>query len=129
MEISIPQDCGNAPRKQFIADFNIAFAKGDVQFLSTCFADDAVWNLIGDKQLSGKENIMKALTEMAGYVAQSIEVKTIITHGKTAAAEGSLSFGEGNVIAYCDTYEFVSAGNNLIKTLNSYIVELKPTKS
>ena len=129
MKISLPEDCGNAPRKRFIADFNIAFANGDMEFLTNCFAENAVWEMVGDKTIEGLENIISSLKEMADYRAESLELKSVITHGKLAAAEGTLSFGEENTIAFCDTYEFTSAGKNKIKRLNSYIVELNKSKS
>ena len=45
--ISSP-DCGNSPKMELLKEFNIAFAKGDVKFITESVTDDIVWNIIGD---------------------------------------------------------------------------------
>lgn len=32
-KINIPFDCGNSPKREFIKQFNIAFAKGNADFI------------------------------------------------------------------------------------------------
>jgi hypothetical protein len=39
-KITVKAGYGNAPRKLFLKDFNIAFAKGDIDFMTTNLADD-----------------------------------------------------------------------------------------
>jgi len=50
-KIEIPSDCGNAPRKLFLRDLNIAFAKGDSGFVTANIHTRIAWNIVGQKAL------------------------------------------------------------------------------
>lgn len=56
--ISSP-NCGNSPKMEFLKDFNIAFAKGNLEIIADSVTDDIVWNIIGDRKIEGKENFMQ----------------------------------------------------------------------
>ena len=56
--ISSP-NCGNSPKMEFIKQFNIAFAEGNVAFLTENVTDDIIWNITGDQKIEG----IKAFTE------------------------------------------------------------------
>jgi ketosteroid isomerase-like protein len=56
-KVTISEDCENAPKKEFIKDFNIAFAKEDIDYILDCFADDAHWEMVGAQSWDGKEEI------------------------------------------------------------------------
>jgi len=48
-------NCGNSPKMEFLKQFNIAFAEGNIRFLTESVTDDLVWNIIGDKKLRVKK--------------------------------------------------------------------------
>ena len=56
-------NCGNSPKMEFIKQFNIAFAKGDVAFLTENVTEDIVWIMIGDQKIEG----IKAFTAEWNY--------------------------------------------------------------
>lgn len=68
---------------------------------------------------------MKAeLEALSAYVAQEITIETIITHGREASANGTLTFSREESAAFCDVYHFVNTKHNVIKYLKSYSIQL-----
>lgn len=125
-KITISEDCGNAPKKQLIKDFNIAFAKGDTATILNYFADDIHWEMIGGDTWDGKEAVKAALKTMNGGEASELIIDNIVSHGDRCAANGSISYPDGSTIAYCDMYTFSGhAPDAKIKTLIAYAIELK----
>jgi hypothetical protein len=57
-------NCGNSPKMQFLKEFNIAFAKGNVELITESVTDDIVWNIIGDRKIEGKEKFTEELEKM-----------------------------------------------------------------
>lgn len=55
-KITVIPDCGNAPKKEFLKDFNIAFATGEADFIIQHVSDNIVWSIYGDKDIIGKED-------------------------------------------------------------------------
>ena len=125
MKLSIPEDCGNAPRKEFIRDFNIAFGENDTEKILSFMSDDIVWDMIGYKKVAGKEAVRKELESNGLGVATELLLSRIITHGDTAAANGVMKFAK-TTMAFCDVYEFTGHNKNAkIKELTSYGIEQK----
>lgn len=60
-KIASSPNCENSPKMEFLKDFNIAFAKGNMEFLIENVTDKIVWNIIGDKKIEGKENYVEEL--------------------------------------------------------------------
>jgi hypothetical protein len=125
VKIVVPEDCGNAPKKVFIRDFNIAFAESKNEKILEFMADNITWNMVGNKIIEGKENVRKELESMDLGVAEELILHTVVTHGDTAAADGIMKFKD-TAIAFCDMYEFTGHDKNAkIKELTSYGIELK----
>ena len=61
LKIICIDDCGNAPKKYFLKEFNIAFAKNDMVFIIDNITDNFQWNIIGKKLIKGKENFVEIL--------------------------------------------------------------------
>ena len=47
MELHIPPDCGNAPKKVMVRDLTVLFASYQVPEAMAHMADDVVWTLVG----------------------------------------------------------------------------------
>lgn len=124
LETHIPADCGNAPKKKLLADFNIAFANGQVEEIASHLTDDIIWEMVGDKTVKGIAEVRVLLEEMAHYKAKELHIHQLITHGKDASARGELRF-ENERIAFADFYEFSSAGSKKIKRLISYAMSFR----
>ena len=122
MEVEAPKDCGNAPRKQLLLDFNVALAEADVEALLEWVDDDITWTLIGNEAVEGKLDFAKALSGSGLKVAR-LKIASVITHGPEAAVEGELEMENGFRMAFCDVYRFTSAGSKAkISSITAYVV-------
>lgn len=123
-KISVGTDCGNSPKMQFLKEFNIAFAKGDVDFLINNVAPDITWDIVGDKVIAGKEEYAKAMHEMKPYTPDELIIDKIITHGKFGAVNGVMKMNDGKSYAFSDFYEFKSHTSKLLKSMTSYVIKV-----
>lgn len=57
-EVTVSGDCGNSPKNVFVQELTIALAKGDTKFILKNVTDDVRWNVVGDKVMEGKENLV-----------------------------------------------------------------------
>ncbi|MDD7887684.1 nuclear transport factor 2 family protein [Flavivirga sp. 57AJ16] len=121
-KITIPEGCGNSPRQTFLKEFHTAFAKGNAEFIIDHVSEDIVWLIYGNKKLAGKDAFAKEVHSMKKYVADEMVLHNIITHGRTASANGEIRMS-GKVYAFCDVYRFTGSKGNVIKEIQSYILE------
>ncbi|MGM7702383.1 hypothetical protein ACSVDE_11710 [Pseudalkalibacillus sp. Hm43] len=122
-----PDSCGNSPKGKLIKEITIAFAKRDLDSLSDYISDGFTWEIVGENKINGRENCYNQLCKMnKDRQVLQIEIKSIITHGREGAVNGSLILDNSKEISFCDIYQFTSAGkNSKIKVLTSYNIELK----
>lgn len=121
--ISSP-NCGNSPKMEFIKQFNIAFAVGDVGFITESVTNQIVWNMIGDKEIKGKENFEEELKKMQGEKASELALDQILSHGKEGAANGIIKMQNGKRYAFSDFYVFQDAKGTKLKSITSYVIEI-----
>ena len=121
-KITVQPDCGNAPRKEFLKNFNVAFATGDTDFIVEHVSDDILWTIHGDKHTHGKKAFTREVNIMKEYTADGLIIYTIITHGREAALNGEMKMGD-TTYTFCDVYRFTDTKNNIIKELNSYVIK------
>ncbi len=112
--------------QKMLLAFNEAFAKSDITFIEGRVTDDIRWHMIGDRIIDGKEQFLEALQDMAMDEPMKLTVDHIITHGKSAAVNGTMTVpGSGTVVAFCDIYTFNGFKNPKIKEMTSYGIEVK----
>ncbi len=117
------EDCGNAPKKAILRDFNIAIANKDLDYLLEWISDDVVWNKVGQSTATGKAQVADAFREIVP--AEELVIESIITHGWHASAHGTLLMPDGAKYAYCDVYKFKGAArNSKIKSITSYVIQV-----
>jgi len=121
--ISSP-NCGNSPKMEFLKQFNIAFAEGNVAFLTKNVTDDIVWNMIGDKKIEGIKAFTEELKKMQSVKASELRIDQILSHGKEGAANGIMIMVNGEHYAFSDFYVFQSAKGEKIKAITSYGIKL-----
>lgn len=124
VKLDIRADCGNSPRKEFLRDFNSAFANGDVPCIATHLTDDIVWDMIGDKKIAGKMGMVKELEKMKDSPVKKMVLHTVVTHGREASANGEMHMLSGDVYAFCDVYTFAKTTGTAIKVITSYVIQL-----
>ena len=81
---------------------------------------------MGDKKYEGKKAVTEELERMKEFKAAELTIEHIITHGRTAACNGSLVMKRGgNKYAFCDIYDFDKNGKNAkIRKMISYGISL-----
>ena len=121
--ISSP-NCGNSPKMEFLKQFNIAFAQGNVAILTESVTDDIVWNIIGDQKIKGIKDFTDALEKMKSEKVKELILEQILSHGKEGAANGVVKMENGKTYAFSDFYVFKGAKGGKIKAITSYIIEI-----
>ncbi|MEP2772461.1 MAG: nuclear transport factor 2 family protein [Fulvivirga sp.] len=107
---------------EFLKTFNIAFAKGDLEFITQSVTDDIVWNIIGDKKIEGKEKFTEELESMKSAKVSELVLEQILSHGKEGAVNGIMKMQDGKKYAFADLYVFQGAKGTKIKTITSYVI-------
>lgn len=124
--ITVPPDCGNAPKKEFLRDFEIAFAESNAAFILDAFAEDIRWDMVGDQVIEGKEAAQEKLYEMLDGSITELSLDVIITHGGEGAVQGTMKFKDGTVFRFCDIYKFTGHGKDTkIKSLTSFVAQVE----
>jgi len=125
LKIICPEDCGNAPKKQFLKEFIIAFAHNDLDFIMDHISDDSQWHIIGKEVIHGKANFIEALQQMQIRKVTELRINKIITHGYDGSTNGTLLLENKKMYSFCNVYTFTSSRNNSkIKECISYLIEL-----
>lgn len=124
MEIQLPPDCGNAPKKLLLANWYKNLAEGNTDLLISYLVDDIYWTIIGVQQSLGKESILKSTIKLHFFKFKKLDIKAMITHGPEAAVHGEFISSNNKKYAFCDVFRFKSAGSKTIKSISSYIIEI-----
>jgi hypothetical protein len=125
VKIICPDDCGNAPKKAFLKEFNIAFAHNDIDFINENITDDFQWNIIGNHHIQGKEKVVETLKQNQNSKVTELHINNIITHGYAGSVNGTLIVENKKKYAFCNIYNFASSRNNSkIKEMTSYLIEI-----
>jgi uncharacterized protein (TIGR02246 family) len=121
----------SSKNKEIIEKVNAAFAEGNIEgFLSFC-AEDAEWQMVGDKAFKGKEAIREFMSSMehTGMEPPKFTVNEVIAEGDSVVAYGDMTMeedGETVPYSYVDVYQF---RDDKIIRLQSFIVKHKTEDS
>ncbi|MEL6408034.1 MAG: nuclear transport factor 2 family protein [Chloroflexota bacterium] len=123
-KITVHASIGPSPRKQFLLEWHTAQAEENFDFLSDNVMDEIVLQVVGKKIVEGKEACVTALTEQLDADISEWVIHEIITHGREAAVNGEIHYGDGNVLAFCDVYTFKNTKANDLRTITAYQIPL-----
>ena len=118
-------DLGLSPVKKKVLLYTEWFASYNLEMLEGIFDEDIKWTLVGDEAIVGKENFINALADMKENKATHLTINRIINHGKQASVDGVMHMSTGNSYAFADFYEFSNLKASSIKSITSYIMQLK----
>lgn len=124
-EISIKEDCGNSPRKQFLSDFYVAFVeRGDEETIRSMLTDDVQVAIIGEKTFDGRQSFVDSMNLFRDGVSE-ITIDNIILHDDTAAVNGVIDADNGDTHAFCEVFKFEGHTKDAnIKSIDSYVIEM-----
>lgn len=123
-KIKVQTDCGNSPKREFLKVFNIAFPKGDVDFIMDHISENIRWEMVGQKVIVGKKDMQEELKAGKKSIMNEFELSSVITHGKEASASGTFTMKNGKTYKFCDVYKFQGT-KNIIAEIESYVIEVK----
>lgn len=120
MEITLPTDCGNAPRVGIVTDFVVNWARADAAAVAAWLADRSAWRIVGGDTHHGTG----AAEETAPRIApRRMELFAVITHGRLASCDGYLEDGERR-LEFSHTFRFASTAKTArIAELRTYCIE------
>ena len=121
-KVQIQPDCGNAPRKLFLKDLQVAIANGDLSFVTDNIPDKIKWEIVGQKIITGQENYLKALRGTKHWKAKELIIDTIITHGPDASVSGQITTTNNSKFAFCNVYRFKNAGGTFINSFTTFLL-------
>lgn len=125
VKISCAEDCGNAPKKELLRAFNVAFVRNDIGFIRENIIEDIQWNFIGGNALQGKDQVVGMLEKLMGKTPTELVISNIITHGYSGSLNGILNLESNISYAFCNIYRFNSSLNKTkIKEITSYIIDI-----
>ena len=109
--------------KEIVAKADAAFADVDIEeFLALC-VEDVKWTMVGDRTLTGKDNIREWMMSM-NAAPPKISPANTIAEGDFITAYGDMTMTDktGKVIpySYCDIYRI---RGNKIAELRSFVIK------
>lgn len=124
-QITVEEDCGNSPRKQLLKELYTALAEGDVEDILSRLTDDVRWSVVGNVTVEGRDDVTGLLEQLLAAEYAEIRVDNIITHGYTAAANGTTRATNGDTHAFCEVFTFDGATKTAdIEAVDSYVIGL-----
>lgn len=123
-KIKVRADCGNAPKSEFLKEFNMAMAQGDTDFISRHLAVDMVWEIMGKQKVTGVGDLLRILPGYPLWKAKELVIDTVITHGKEASASGRFTSRDNREYAYCEIYRFKGFKGTILSSIETFLISL-----
>jgi len=129
VNIICAEDCGNAPKKELLRAFNVAFVCNDIGFIMESIIEGIQWSFIGSHVLQGKDQVLRMLEKLIDKTPTELVVSNIITHGYSGSLNGVLHLESNISYAFCNIYRFNSSLNKTkIKEITSYIIDISKSR-
>ena len=123
-DVVVDIGCGNSPRMALIRDLNIAKATGDSEAVLAWLDDDVVWNLVGSRELTGRDEVAEWLKGEATTLPTAMHLETILSHGRYASASGTLTVA-GDTWAMSEVYVFRNTAKTApIVRIDSFLIKV-----
>ncbi|KYG79671.1 hypothetical protein AWW67_10100 [Roseivirga seohaensis] len=111
----------------------IAFSKGEFSSVYDKLANNIEWNIVGERLLKGKEEVIAYCQKTAQYfseVSTDFRLKSIVAEGNHVMINGTAEFiGKSNKSTYissCDVYSFKE---NKLQEITSYCIKTNKTET
>lgn len=124
-KITIQADCDNSPKNEFLKTFQVAFAEMDNAKILEMVSDDVEWEIVGHNTIIGKEAFQKAIEGLPAGQVKEVILEKVLSHGKLGAASGKIILMDGSIFAFGDLYEFKNTKGSLLRTIQSFNIEIK----
>lgn len=110
--------CGNSPRMISVGELITAWAGQDTDAVSTALADDVVHEDVQGVRHTGREAVLRSF---CSGDARRLVIRSLCTHGRLAAADGTLTGRNGDEIAFSHHLTFSGASKTArVTEIRSY---------
>lgn len=121
LQISYPENCGNAPRHQIIQEVIVALHSKDVNHLKRWLSDDVEWEIVGFGTLRGVDALCQWVSSSGEK--KSLEFKSVLTHGREGSTDGNVTNEQDISAAFSHVLRFAGATKTArIASVRSYLV-------
>ncbi|MBK8982025.1 MAG: nuclear transport factor 2 family protein [Ignavibacteria bacterium] len=112
-----------------IKEIALAFSNGKFESVYSGLSEDIIWNIAGERTLSGKDEVTEYCNSVAEYfksVTTDFKTYNVIVSDDKVAVNGKAEFiRDGkkiSVVESCDVYEFDKEG--MLHSVTSYCINL-----
>ncbi len=101
-----------------------AFSKGNFEFVYPHFSNEIEWHIVGDKKITGKNNVIEFCNKMLIEIAGSqLNNTNVVVDDNTIAIEGYCHYSDAEnkamQVQYCDVYSF---RDDKVEKITSYCI-------
>ena len=121
MRIVRSRDCGNSPKNALLEKAAVALATRDARALAPLVADDVRWDFVGERVVEGREQLAAALAARHEGIARLV-IHRVVSHGRAGCVNGTATRTNGEVVEFCDVYEFGNAKGATVRSITTYAV-------
>lgn len=107
-----------------------AFSNGEFEKTFRFISDNAVWTVVEEETLTGKQAIVEHCLQVGNYfksVTTDFKTLNVITDGNKVVVNGTAEFLRDNqrvsFVSACDIYEFNDKAQ--VQTITSYCIQSK----
>jgi ketosteroid isomerase-like protein len=115
-------------KEKFLRDVNKAYINGDEEFFMEHITDDICWEIVGEKDISGKAEFKEVLDQMKEMPSVDIEVENIFFNATHGIVEGVVvsrnRLGQKKQFGFCDIYKFAEGPKLKISAITSYVIDV-----
>lgn len=127
MEVTYPPTCDHSTKEKQVKDFSIWLCQGQIDRVAAFFEEDISWTLVGEETFKGKDAVVAAFKRMMSNPLSKLNIQSVISDGQHVSVQGEMMAAGPAIYAFADFYEFRSAGSLQVKSIKSFIIELKDT--
>ena len=115
-------------KEKFLREVNNAYENVDEQFFMERITYDINWEIVGEKDISGKAEFKEVLDRMKEMPPVEIEVQNVFfdhLHGIVRGVVVSRNrLGQKKHFGFCDIYKFAEGEKLRISGITSYVIDI-----
>ncbi|UZH55165.1 nuclear transport factor 2 family protein [Salinimicrobium tongyeongense] len=115
-------------KEKFLREVNRAYEKGDEQFFMEHITDDICWEIVGEKEISGKTEFKEVLDRMKEMPPVEIQVENVIFDDRQGVVRGVVvsrnRLGQKKHFGFCDIYKFAEGEKLRLSGITSYVIDI-----
>ena len=120
MDIILPNDCENAPKRRIIKNFIVSLYQKHWCELAVMLDEKFLLIPVGHSTITELEELKKFYSLIENI--ETLNIVDILSHGKFGACQGKLHFKNNSNMYFAYFFEFKSAATSTITQLTAYLI-------